>query len=229
MRTCSPTASVTGRPEACTSWAIWIPLADGPDHQHPALREVGGAAVGGQVRCGPARRPLLDPRGHAVAERGHGGDARPARGDDDRARPPRLLVGLDDVPVVGAAHGGDRRVRLDGRRGLLRVALDERGDLRSGHVAVRVVAAVGVAGQPAHPVGREQAERVPALRTPRARHLAAFEHDVVDAALGEVAAHGQPAVARTDDDGGHPQHGTPPPGRCQLTSTVTATGLVRLS
>ena len=87
MRTCSPTASVTGRPEACTSWAIWIPLADGPDHQHPALREVGGAAVGGQVRCGPARRPLLDPRGHAVAERGHGGMlAPPAATTTVRAR-----------------------------------------------------------------------------------------------------------------------------------------------
>jgi hypothetical protein len=48
---------------------------------------------------------------------------------------------------------------------------------------------------------------------------------MIDAAIGEVTAHGQPAVTRADDDGGHPQHDT----SSQLISTATATGLVKVS
>jgi hypothetical protein len=168
---------------------------------------------------------VLDPGRHRVADLGHGGDRRRTRGDDDAPRVPGLLVGLHDVPALLAAHRGDRDVRPNRCGDLLGVALDERHHLRRGHVPVRVVAPVLVAGQPAEPVGGEQAQRVPTLRTPRTRHLAAFEHDVVDAAIGEVTAHGQPAVTRADDDGGHPQHG---PGS-QLISTATATGLVKTS
>ena len=36
-------------------------------------------------------------------------------------------------------------------------------------------------------------------RAPGVRHLAAFEHDVVDAGPGEVMAHGEPGGAGADD------------------------------
>jgi hypothetical protein len=40
-------------------------------------------------------------------------------------------------------------------------------------------------------------------------HLAALEHDVVDAAIGQVLAHGETGLARADDNGRSASHGTP--------------------
>ena len=81
-------------------------------------------------------------------------------------------------------------------------------DLGHRDEAVGIVALVAEAGQPALPVGREQAERVPALGPPRVGDLAALEHHVVDGALGEAPAHRQAGMAGADDDGGRGAHGT---------------------
>ena len=77
-----------------------------------------------------------------------------------------------DVTVVWVSHR---------RRDRARVAVDERDDLRHRPEAVGIVAVVAEAGQPALPVGRQQAERIPALGAPRVGDLAALEHDMVDA------------------------------------------------
>ncbi len=74
-------------------------------------------------------------------------------------------------------------------------------------------------------------QRVPPLRAPRVRDRSAFEGDVVDRTGGEAVAHGQPAVAGTDDHGGHIRRGC---ASCSLgpgqeTLTVTLVGLVRMS
>src|SRR5262249_48082469 len=105
-------------------------------------------------------------------------------------------------------------------------------DLPCAEVAVRVVTAVPIAGQPGHPVGGEQPQRVPPLRAPRVRHLCAFEDDVVDRTGGEAVADGQPAVAGTDDHGGRTRHGCASPcslGLDQFALTVTLVGLVMMS
>ena len=104
-------------------------------------------------------------------------------------------------------------------------------DLGHRHEAVGIVAVVAEAGQPALPVRREQAQRVPALGPPRVGDLAALEHHVVDRALGEAAAHRQPGVAGADDDG-RGAHAAAPCSRGErlsCTSTVTLVGLVMMS
>src|SRR5262249_51939823 len=74
--------------------------------------------------------------------------------------------------------------------------------------AVRIVALVGEAGQPALPVGREQAERIPALGTPGIGDLAALDHHVIDRAQRETPAHRQTGVAGANDNSGDLAHGT---------------------
>ena len=88
------------------------------------------------------------------------------------------------------------------RRDRLRIARDEVDDLGQRPVAVGIVALVAEARQPALPVGRQQAQRIPALGAPAVRDFAALEQHVVDRTLGEAAAHGKSRVPRADDDGG---------------------------
>ena len=64
-----------------------------------------------------------------------------------------------------------------------RVVGDEVDDLGHRHEAVGVAAAVGVAGEAALPVRREQTERIPPLGPPRVGDLAPFEDYMVDGAL----------------------------------------------
>ena len=100
------------------------------------------------------------------------------------------------------------------------------------HEPVGVVAVVRVAGEPALPIGRQQAQRIPSLASPRVGDLVSFEDDVVDRTLREAAAHGEPAVPGPDDDrcGVAPNR---PPVRAvalgQATSTLTLVGLVMMS
>src|SRR5262249_58448744 len=49
-------------------------------------------------------------------------------------------------------------------------------------------------------VGRQQPERVPTLRPPRVRDLAALEHDVVDRAVGQAAAHCEAALSARSEE-----------------------------
>ena len=50
-----------------------------------------------------------------------------------------------------------------------------------------------------HPVRRQQMKRVPALASPTLRHFPALEHDMLDAEIGQAAAHREPCLSTTDD------------------------------
>ena len=91
--------------------------------------------------------------------------------------------------------------------------------------SVGIRAVVVLARQTALPVGREQPQRIPPFAPPRIRHLAAFQHDVVDGPAGQEVAGGEARVPRADDDGGGALGGL----RAQATSTVTSVGFVSAS
>src|SRR6185295_1536579 len=107
--------------------------------------------------------------------------------------------------------------------------LDERDCFGHRAEAVGIRTVVAVARKPALPVGREQPQRIPALRFPRVGDLTPLEDHVVDRAGGEAVAHRQAGVTRADDDGRRSH------GRAAwwledyLTSTVTFVGLVMMS
>jgi hypothetical protein len=163
------------------------------DDQHPARRKIGRPAV-------RLRRPLRDRGGHVVREprndRARAGAAR----EHDGAAAPVAAVGVHAVAGVGGRDTQHRRLRDDRRGDARRVARDEAGDVGRAHVAVGVAAVVSMARQAAHPVRRQQAQRLPALGAPRVGDLAALDDDMVDRALRQRVAHRQPAVAAADDD-----------------------------
>ena len=90
-----------------------------------------------------------------------------------------------------------------------------------------------MARKTALPVGCEQAQRVPALVPPGIRHLAAFDQNVIDRAIGQKPARRQTGVSGADDDSGDALDGgclALRPARVrQATSTLTFTGLVMMS
>ena len=109
----------------------------------------------------------------------------------------------DAVAVAFGADGGHPGLRPHRRGDGFGVAVDERDDFGDRAVAVRIVAGVAEPRQAALPVGGEQPQRVPALRAPGVGHPPPLENDVVDRALGQTPAHGEPGVAGADDDGGY--------------------------
>ena len=122
-------------------------------------------------------------------------------------------------------------MRLNGRCNHLGIALEEGNGLRHRAVAVGIVTLVRVVGQPAHPVGREEPQGIPALGLPGVGHLAPLEDDMVDGVVGEAPAHGQPGVAGPDDDHGstHASSSQVPHAAGQATSTVMLVGFVMMS
>ena len=60
----------------------------------------------------------------------------------------------------------------------------------------------------------------------RCASLPTFEHDVLDAELGQTAAHGEPCLSGADDDRRRARHGAP---QRVLTLTSTGTPLVSTS
>ena len=88
------------------------------------------------------------------------------------------------------------------------ISLQIADDLGHSHVAVRVVAVVGIAGKAALPVRREEAKRVPPLRLPGVGDLTPLEQHMVDRAVGEMLAHGKAGLAGADDDGRYVAHDT---------------------
>src|SRR5690606_19718042 len=192
----------------------------GSHDEHAAFGELSGLAV-------VVRGDLLDLRRHGGAERRHRGQvAGPAR-DDHRPAVDLAVVRRHAVAVAGAPYGRDVRTGADGGAGVGGEAFHERGHLPDGHVAVGVRAVVAEARQAALPVGGEQAEGVPALAAPGVRHLAAFQHHVVDGPLGEEVARGEARVTGAYDDGGGVA--LDDDRAFQAASTVTSVGLVRAS
>jgi len=81
----------------------------------------------------------------------------------------------------------------------MRRTLEIRDDLVACHEAVGIVARVRIARQATLPVRRDEAERIPALVTPRVPDAVAFEDDVLDPTVGELAREREPGLARADD------------------------------
>jgi len=193
------------------------------DDHDAAWREARRVAVLGGGQLGDVRRDLC-------RELRHLRDVERAGGEHDGLALPGALLGDDLIAAAGAPHRDDRAMRSQRRRQQRRVALDERDRLGHRPVAVRIVALVAMAGQPALPVRREQGERIPALGAPGVGDLAALEDDVVERALGEPPAHGQPGLARADDDDSRAhRRGADAGTRRYATSTVTLVGLVMMS
>ena len=166
----------------------------GADDEHAAFLQLARIAVLLRGERGDRGR-------HRRGERGDGGDVAGAGRQHDGPAAPVATFGDDRIAAVLGADRRHPRPGPDRRGDGAGVARDEVDGLRHRAETVGIVALVAEAGQPALPVGREQAEQVPALRAPRIRDLAALEHHMVDRALGEAAAHGQPGMAGADDDG----------------------------
>jgi hypothetical protein len=85
------------------------------------------------------------------------------------------------------------------------VALQELDQLADGHEPVGVLAVVGETRQPRLPVGREQAQRIPALGLPRIGDLAPLQHHMLDRLLRQHPAHREAGMTGPDDDDGNAQ------------------------
>ena len=179
----------------------------GADHQHLTRRKLVRVAVVHGVHGGDIRRRRL----------GHGrnpGNVASSGGQHHGAAVPVAPVRAHHVTVIVESDRIDRGVGFDRGGYDLGVAVEEGDGFGHVPVAVRVVALIVESGQPALPVGGQQAERIPALGAPRVGHRAALEDDMVDGALGQAAAHGEPRLAGADDDGGDLANWTGP--KCGL-------------
>jgi hypothetical protein len=100
----------------------------------------------------------------------------------------------------------DAPERFDGRmcahrcRARCSEARDVRDDLRHRHETVGIGTLIWVAAEPALPVGRQQAQRIPPLAPPRVRHLASLEYNMVDCVFGEKTADREAGVTGTYHD-----------------------------
>jgi len=164
-----------------------------PDHQHAALGELRGIAVG-------LHRQLLHALRHTLGDARHDRLVERTAGQhDDTAQP---VAATGDHAIARAVRLDPAHRGLGGHRSRQRrsIARHEIGDRAGAHVAVGVGALVVPAWKATQPVGCEQTQAIPAFGSPGVRDLATLEHHVLERALPELAAHGQAAVAGTDDD-----------------------------
>src|SRR5690606_23931210 len=145
---------------------------------------------------------------------------------------PCAANGCNAVAAFGRLDPGHPRAGQHRRADHRAISLDHLGELPRRHEAVRIRAVIAKSRQAALPARRQQPQRVPALVPPCVRDLAALEHDVLDAALGEAAAHREPAMPRADDDDVNDAGHRRPPlteGVDHATSTATFVGFVTIS
>ena len=77
--------------------------------------------------------------------------------------------------------------------------IDKADDLLFHHETVRRLPLIGVARQLALPIGRDQAETIPALLLPGVEYLLPLEHDMVQPGLRHVPGERKPGLAAADD------------------------------
>ena len=126
----------------------------------------------------------------------------------NRRRPQLAGRGAKQEPAAGS---GFEAVHPDAlanrRREARRVPLEVSDDLVAGDEALGVVAGVGGAGQAHGPVRRDQPEAVP--QTPPAlANPCPLQHQVLEPAGGQLIAHRQPGLARSN------HHHREPVGHC---------------
>ena len=167
---------------------------------------------------------------------GHGRAVAPPGGDHHVGGPPVPTAGAQVEAAVRGDELLERGLLLDRSGRSAGVVLEVGGHLAAGHEAVDVGPAVRPAGQPGHPVRSEQPQRVPPLAAPPLGDPAALEHDVLEPAVGQGAAHGETGLAGADDDGVDAAHDEPlfrkakrTGGQPASTSMATGTPLVTTS
>src|SRR5262249_2673739 len=143
----------------------------------------------------------------------------------DVAGLPSLRAGDDRERVTFPGDGADRCLFEDRRREGSGIGLEPGGELGHRHETVRIRSGGGAPWQAAHPVGREQPQRVPALAARPLRDATAFDDDMVVSERREVPADGEARLAGADDDRVDRRHG----GQTVVTSIVTGTWLVMTS
>ncbi len=166
----------------------------GAHHQHRSLGQGVRITIGGGVQLGQVV-------GQGVGAGRHLGLVVDAHRHDHPVGAQRAPVGAHPV-----AAAGSRRDLLHGdafpqrRRKGSPEALHPGDDLVLDHEAVRVVAVIGVAGQPALPVRRDQGEAVPAFVFPGVEGLVLFQHQMVDVMAAQPVAGGQAGLAAAHHD-----------------------------
>jgi len=161
--------------------------------EHLARRELFGIAV-------VLRMELQQPLREQPGERRDDRRVIAADGCDHR---PRAVRSAARVELERSARPGAHVVHGDAlaqrRRERCGEPLEIRDDLVACHEAVGIVARVRIARQATLPVRRDEAERIPALVTLRVPDAVAFEDDVLDPTVGELAREREPGLARADD------------------------------
>jgi hypothetical protein len=109
-------------------------------------------------------------------------------GNHHAAGVPGSLAALDAVAFWRAPHALYCGTSYYGGPRIACVLLEERGDFRSRHEAIGIIAAIRPARQSAHPVGRQEAEGIPTLAAPPLADLASFQQDMLDAKPTEAIA-----------------------------------------
>ncbi len=108
-------------------------------------------------------------------------------------RPPRPAQLVGDLAARLAAADDQDRARWQLGRA------EARDDLVAAHETVGAVAGIRQAGQPEMPVGRDQAQRIPAPCPPVLGDATLFEHDMVAVEGPEVIAQRQPRRPAPDN------------------------------
>ena len=127
-------------------------------------------------------------------------------GAHDHRRGLEPALGGDELEVsIGVAQLLHVHALAHRHRATVGVLLEVGDDLVAPHVAVRIIAGIGAAGQVEGPVRSHQREAVPAL-TPGLGDPRAFQHDMLDAERGELPADGQPRLTRPDHHDRHDAH-----------------------
>src|SRR5947209_3119220 len=130
------------------------------------------------------------------------------RRDNDLACPECCVRHGEHKIVAVEVKGGNPTACADGSVKQIGPGLEVIDQLRPTHEAVGLWAAIRRAWQLDRPVGRDEAERVPAARAPRLGDAASLEDHVLHARLLQKPAGGEPGLASADDRNpdrlGHP-------------------------
>jgi hypothetical protein len=154
----------------------------GTDHQNRAVRKPARTAVCGGVG-------LLDPLGQPPGQRRNRRRVIRAGGHHDLVggEVPGARAELEH-PAGAPTHPRDAHPLRQRRPEVRRIVLEVADYLVADHEAVRISALIGVAGELALPVRRNQAERVPTPYLPLVSDLVRLDDDVLHAALSQAVA-----------------------------------------
>ena len=179
------------------------PRLSGADHQHGAGRQRSRVPI---VR----RMHLQDRRIDGSGERRDDRVVVAAGGDHHLVGLERSCAGLQQIAAgLATRQSVDRDAAPDRRIEAAHVVVEIGDDLVLDHEAIGIVAPIGMAGQGALPVRRDQAETVPALVSPGVAGRVAIQQHMIDIGALEMPAQRQSGLAGADDRHRDMRHGPP--------------------